>query len=107
MQESDISAKVRQSRFSDPLSLQSKPLQPDYVSSYSSRSAPVRPVVSVGFASAVMRSVSCCEPMRKLETMTGMLRISVMMPAVATAEFDQLIGGLPTIEKHINLKAFG
>jgi hypothetical protein len=34
MQESDISAKVRQSRFSDPFSLQSKQLQPDYVSSY-------------------------------------------------------------------------
>jgi hypothetical protein len=34
MQESDISAKARQSRFSDPLSLQSKQLQPDYVSSY-------------------------------------------------------------------------
>jgi hypothetical protein len=34
MQESDISAKVRQSCFSDPFSLQSKQLQPDYVSSY-------------------------------------------------------------------------
>ena len=34
MQESDISAKVRQSCFSDPFSLQSKQLQPNYVSSY-------------------------------------------------------------------------
>jgi hypothetical protein len=34
MQESDISAKVRQSCLSDPFSLQSKQLQPDYVSSY-------------------------------------------------------------------------
>ena len=34
MQESDISAKVRQSCFSDPFSLQSKQLRPDYVSSY-------------------------------------------------------------------------
>ena len=34
MQESNISAKVRQSCFSDPFSLQSKQLQPDYVSSY-------------------------------------------------------------------------
>jgi hypothetical protein len=34
MQESDISAKVRQSCFSEPFSLQSKQLQPDYVSSY-------------------------------------------------------------------------
>ena len=34
MQESDISAKVRQSCFSDPFSLQSKQLQPGYVSSY-------------------------------------------------------------------------
>jgi len=34
MQESDTSAKVRQSCFSDPFSLQSKQLQPDYVSSY-------------------------------------------------------------------------
>jgi hypothetical protein len=34
MQESDISANVRKSRFSDPFSLQSKQLQPGYVSSY-------------------------------------------------------------------------
>ena len=34
MQKSDISAKVRQSCSSDPFSLQSKQLQPDYVSSY-------------------------------------------------------------------------
>jgi len=34
VQEPDISAKVRQSCSSDPFSLQSKPLQPDYVSSY-------------------------------------------------------------------------
>jgi hypothetical protein len=34
MQKSDIAAKVRQSCFSDPFSLQSKQLQPDYVSSY-------------------------------------------------------------------------
>ena len=41
MQESDISAKVRQSRFSDPFSLQSKRLQPDYVSSYSFSISPL------------------------------------------------------------------
>ncbi len=34
MQESDISAKVWQSCFSDPFSLQSKQLQPDYMGSY-------------------------------------------------------------------------
>ena len=34
MQEPDISVRVRQSRFSDPFSLQSRQLQPDYVSSY-------------------------------------------------------------------------
>ena len=34
MQESDISAKLRQSCSSDPFSLQSKQLQPYYVSSY-------------------------------------------------------------------------
>jgi len=34
IREPDIFAKVRQSCFSDPFSLQSKQLQPDYVSSY-------------------------------------------------------------------------
>ncbi len=34
VQESDVSAKVRQSCSSDPFSLQSKQLQPDYVSSH-------------------------------------------------------------------------
>ncbi len=34
MKDSDISAKVRQSCFSDPFSLQPKQLQSDYVSSY-------------------------------------------------------------------------
>ncbi len=33
----------------------------------------------------VTRSPSCDAPMRKLLIITGMLRISVMMPAVATA----------------------
>jgi len=34
VQQPDISAKIQQSCFSGPFSLQSKQLQPDYVSSY-------------------------------------------------------------------------
>ncbi len=48
------------------------------------RSLPVRSTAT-GSAVVDTRSVSCAAPILKLLIMTGMLRISVMMPAVATA----------------------
>ena len=52
---------------------------------FSGRSALVRVSGPAASAPAATRSVSSFDPILKLATMTGMLRINVMMPAVATA----------------------